>query len=274
MIIADGKIAAPTAANTGVDPLALRSTVADLLGFKSQAQELEAAAAGTLLTAAGADAEAAAYGTAAGIVGENQRVEAIAENVRQIQIMRNVDQTVGGIKAAVAGNGFQQSGSAIDIMRSSLQQGYLSTQISGLASSQTQRGYMEQAAAASGEMAAAGTRGDAARLLATMQASAGKSATANQAALTDALGKLLSGDPNAQGLVDALMAGDLAGVQAGALLYNPNGGGNPLATADTGAGAIDKTALLDPRSHGTVWAQNGPLIRAEEGWNVNLRPFR
>lgn len=222
--------AAPASA-TGVNPLDLQGVTGNLLTFQSQAREFEAASQGSSLTAAGADAEAAAYGTAADISDESQRTEAIAERVRQVQMTRNIDQTVGGISASVAANGFVQSGSAIDIMQSSLQQGYLSQQISGLQSQQTQRGYMEQAAAANGEMAAAGVRGDAARLLAESQASASTSAKASQAALTQALTQLLAGDPNAQKLVDDLTSGNIAGVQADALLYNPAGEGNPLGTS-------------------------------------------
>lgn len=220
-----------TAAGKGVDPLLLQSSVGQLLGFQGQADEYAAAAEGSRLNATGAGIEAAAYGTAAGIATGNEQSEAIAESVRQIQIMRNVNQTVGGISASVAANGFQQSGSALDIMRSSYQQGALEQQISGLQSEQTQRGYLSQAAAANGEMGAATARQLAALSLADAQDKAGASATANQAALSHALTQLLAGDPNAQQLVNDLTSGNISGATADALLYNPAGSTNPLATA-------------------------------------------
>ena len=258
MIVENGKLITPapapaTAATTGIDPMAVMGVTSNLLSFQSQATEMEAAAEGSLLTAAGADEEAAAYGTATGISEESQRTEAIAESVRQIQQTRAIDQTIGGISAGVAANGFQQSGSALDIMQSSYQQGYLSQQISGLQSQQVQRGYMEQSAAAKGEMAAAGVRGDAARLLSEAQMSSSNSAKANQAALTNALTQLLSGDPNAQQLVNDLMTGNIAGAQADALLYNPAGADQPLATSTTPDENAKQTATS--ASFGTVWAQ-------------------
>lgn len=272
------QITPTTSTNKGVDPLALQSSVADLLGFQSQAQQYDAAAAGSEMSALGADAEAAAYATASGIATENAGTEAIAESIRQIQIMREVEQTVGGISASVAANGFQQSGSALDLMASSYRQGYLSQQISGMQSGQTQRGYLEQAAAANGEMAAAQTRGGAARILAEMQASAGNSARANQAALTDALTKLLAGDENAQQLVDSLLAGDIAGASASALLYNPNGPDKPLGTATSTPDVDPFAAVRTPTSPGPMGTAGAPLPSTigtplaviGEGWNVKF----
>lgn len=268
-----------------MDPLTLQGVTSNLLTFQSQAAEYDAAAQGSLLNAEGADVEAAAYETAAGISDESQRVEAVAESVREIQQQRAIDQTVGGISASVAANGFQQSGSALDIMRSSMQQGYLAQQISSLQSQQTQRGFMEQAAAARGEMSAAKVRADAARLLAQAQMNAGNSARANQAALTDALTQLLKGDPNAQKLVDDLLAGDIAGVQGDALLYDPSNPSSPTNTA-TGTGSVfgispwnaavmstgqAPGSYVEPFSAGT--GNSGTLATTSEGSSVKFVPF-
>jgi hypothetical protein len=218
----------------GVDPLNLSASVATLLGLQGDATAYAAAAEGSLLTAKGADIEAAAYGVAAGIATENQRGEALAEQVRQVQIMREIDQTIGQQKAATAANGFQMSGSALDIMQSSYQQGYLSQQISGMQSTQVQRGYMEQAAAATGEMEAATVRGDAARLLAEQQSATSATATANAAAMTNALTSLLNGDDEATQLVADLTAGDTEAVLADTLAFNPLGPDQPLPTVASG----------------------------------------
>ena len=219
-------------ASTGVDPMSLQPSIAALLGLEADAASYAAAAEGSLFSAEGARLEAEAYGKSVELAGANQQSEALFEGVRQTQILRNVDQTVGGIKAGVAANGFQQSGSAIDLMRSSYSQGYLAQQISTLQSEQVQRGYLEQAAAATGEMTAAQVRGAAATALATAQTEASLAAKANAAALTGGLTQLLAGDPNAQALVDSLKTGDTAGALAASLSYNPAGPGMPLTTED------------------------------------------
>ena len=215
----------------GVDPLALSGAISDLLGFEADAAAYRAAAEGSRLDAEGAAIEADAYRIASGIATENQRVEAMSEAVKQIQIQTQVDQTIGSQKARVAANGFQQSGSALDIMAASTRQGLLSQQISGMQSQQAQLGYMAQAAAAEGEMKAAGVRGTAALSLSEAQDLAADKAIENQTALSGALTQLLSGDPNAQKLVDDILAGDTPAVQADVLLYNPPGGDKTLATA-------------------------------------------
>lgn len=268
--------AAPSVTGTGVDPLALQRSVADLLGFQSEQATLDAAAAGSTLNAQGAQIEADAYGTAAGLAESNQQNEAIFEQVRQLQIMRNVDMTAGGIKADVAGNGFTQGGSAYDLVRSTYSQGYLATQISGMQSEAVQRGYLEEAAAANGEMAAAQTRATAAQELATAQTSASSTSKANEAAMTSALTQLLAGDPNAQQLVNDLLAGNTAGALADAMLYNPNGANQPLGTitGDTVSGGVSSgTSVLGPPPHlgatssGTSGGNSAPWM-TPFGWTI------
>lgn len=191
-----------------------------------------AAAQGSRFTAEGAGIEAAAYGTAAGIAEENARTEVIAESIRQVQIAKDVDRTVGSIKAATAANGFMQSGSSLDIMASTMREGYLSEQISGMQSQQVQRGHLAQQAAAEGEMDVALVRQEAALALATQQDKTATAAIANETALTGALTQLLAGDENATQLVSDLTAGNTSAVLADVLLYNPNGADQPLITAE------------------------------------------
>ena len=217
---------------SGVDPLNLQGAVNDLLGFQGDAEAYAAAAEGSRYTAEGAAIEAAAYGTAAGIAEENARTEVIAESIRQVQIAKDVDRTVGSIKAATAANGFQQSGSSLDIMASTMREGYLSQQISSMQSQQVERGHLAQQAAAEGEMEAALVRQEAALSLAEAQDQSALSATANEAALTSALTQLLAGDENATQLVTDLTAGDTSAVLSDVLLYNPNGADAPLITAE------------------------------------------
>lgn len=222
----------PDDASGGVDPLNLSAAINDLLGFQGDAEQYKYAAEGSRLAAEGAGIEAAAYGTAAGIAEENARTEVIAESIRQVQIAKDIDRTVGSIKAATAANGFIQSGSSLDIMASTMREGYLSQQISGMQSQQVERGHLAQQAAAEGEMAVAGVRQESALLLAEQQDAASTAATANATALTGALTQLLAGDENATKLVTDLTAGDTSAVLADVMLYNPNGPDKPLVTAE------------------------------------------
>lgn len=252
----------------GVDPLALAAAVNDLMGFQADAETYKAAAEGSRFSALGAGIEAEAYGTAAGIAEENARTEQIAESVRQVQITKEVDRTVGSIKAATAANGFIQGGSALDIMASTMREGYLSQQISGMQSQQAERGHLEQQAAAQGEMAAAGVRQMAALSLAAAQDKTSLSATANQTALSGALTQLLAGDPNASKLVADLMAGDLSAVNADLMLYNP--GGSSLVTASDGAAEADTASVFAQRDAWrppSVWSQSGGFV---QGSNPNI----
>lgn len=223
---------------TGVSALDLRASVNDLLGLKGKEEEYKAAAEGARYTSKGAALEAEAYGLAAGSAEQSAADEALLEQVREVQIATQVDQTLGDIKASVAGGNFQQSGSAIDILASSTRQGYLSQQISGYQSVQTQRGFLEQAAAAEGEQAAAVVRGEAADKLAAQYDTSATSAAANATALTGTLTKLLGGDDKATTLVNDLLAGNVENLSADVLAYNPPGEDEPLATsADTDTAA-------------------------------------
>ena len=217
---------------SGVDPLNLQGAVNDLLGFQGDAEAYAAAAEGSRYTAEGAAIEAAAYGTAAGIAEENARTEVIFffNDTATTEIYTR--SIVGSIKAATAANGFQQSGSSLDIMASTMREGYLSQQISSMQSQQVERGHLAQQAAAEGEMEAALVRQEAALSLAEAQDQSALSATANEAALTSALTQLLAGDENATQLVTDLTAGDTSAVLSDVLLYNPNGADAPLITAE------------------------------------------
>ncbi len=254
-------------ATTGVDPTLLRSSITDLLGFQGDAEQSAAAAQATRLTEAGTQAEADAYAMASAISGGNQQSEAIAESVREVQLNREVEQTVGGQKADIAANGFTQGGSGLDLMRSSYRQGALATQLSSLGSEQVQRGFLQQAAASAGEMAAAQARVGSAELLAQQQDKAGTAATANQAALTKALTQLLAGDPNASQLISDLTGGNISGALTDALVYNPAGVDKPLATSTT-AGTTTGTNNTPTNPFGT----NPNILPSGSANNIVVTP--
>lgn len=179
--------------NTGaVDPLDLQPLFDDLLGMQTKADELSTASNASLVSVAGATAEADAYARSADLAEGNQQTEAISETIRQLQIERGVTKTIGAQKAAVAANGFQQGGSAVDIMRSTMREGYLSQQLSAMQSTETQRGYLESAAASEGEMNAALVRAAGAQQLADAQLKASNDATAQAASITEAINQLLN----------------------------------------------------------------------------------
>jgi hypothetical protein len=89
-------------------------------------------------------AEASNYDLAAGLAGENEAYTEQSTRVQQAQLDRQVTQTIGGQQASVAGAGFANSGSALDIMRDSASQGALAKGVLGQQGAITEAGFTEQ----------------------------------------------------------------------------------------------------------------------------------
>lgn len=84
---------------------------------------------------------------------ENAGIAEASGRVKQLQAERQIYQVIGGQQADVAGAGFAKSGSALDLMRSSVEQGALTK---ALLENQTQievRGYRQEAEAKLAEAA-------------------------------------------------------------------------------------------------------------------------
>ena len=121
------------------------------------------------ISALGLQTEAADYTDAAALAKQNQEFTAASTAIQQSQTTRQVTQAMGRTAASVAGAGFANSGSAIDIMASNAQQGALSKAVLGQQGLMTEAGYSEEATQYT-NMATAATQ------TAGMEASAAKTA--------------------------------------------------------------------------------------------------
>jgi hypothetical protein len=185
-------IAPATPANNPADTGLLRSSVADILGLRAQATTDAANAAAQEISARGLGLEAEAYGTAAGIAGDNAMLAGIAGEITALREAREVRRTVGAQRAAVASAGFGASGTSLDLLRASFQEGHLSDQLIRTQTSLAQGGYLQEGAAARAEGMSASFASEAALSLARTHRAAGSLATANAAAQTEALAAYIS----------------------------------------------------------------------------------
>ena len=187
----------------------LSGSVSNILGLQATATTDEATAAAktadataATTSAAGYTKEGEAYQTSADIAAQNAVVAQVAGNVINLQEQRKMRTTEGEQQSQVAASGFAASGSSLDVIRSSLQQGYLTQQLNTLAATETAGGYLEEQSAALAQKAAAKVAADAATSLAasdTLAAAtatkAGNLATANAAKVTAALGAFVGTSP-------------------------------------------------------------------------------
>jgi hypothetical protein len=105
---------------------------------------------GSLFSSAGSAAEASAYKQAAAYSQQNAEIAKQAEQIQVTQAQRAIYQTIGGQQAQYGAAGLAESGSAMDILKSSQQQGNLQMQMLHAQGQINQNAYMEQAAANTG----------------------------------------------------------------------------------------------------------------------------
>ncbi len=233
---------AGTVADTGL----LRGSVADILGLQSKASIDEANAAASGIQSAGYQQEVNAYNIVGGIGEENAKVAGIAGDIKALQENRQLRQTIGAQRADIASAGFANSGSSLDLMRSSVQQGALARQLIRIQTAQTQGGYLEEAAASQAEAAGATMASTAAQALATQQRASGQLATANAANETAALNTYLAGataTPESQ-----LVTSTLTGTPGQPATFTPPTGG----AATLGTGLV--------KNLGSQFQQNKPMV--------------
>ena len=120
------------------------------------AQDLYAAQ-GETLEATGSTEEESQFTTAAAIAGQNARLAAAAGGVTEAQQNLAINKTIGAQQAGVAGAGFANSGTNLNLLRASKQQGALTTQLTQTQTEMEQGGYLQQQSAATAEATAAGT---------------------------------------------------------------------------------------------------------------------
>lgn len=107
------------------------------------------------------------YQQAAGFAGDEATYTAWSTNIKQAQETRQITQSLGRTTADVAGAGFAESGSAIDILRGSASQGALAKATLGEQGLITEAGYQEQATSYNNMAEAAQMAGDAEKKAAT-----------------------------------------------------------------------------------------------------------
>lgn len=124
-----------------------QATFSDAGGAVSDLFSSQATATGLRLKAQGDDVEAGNYDLAATLAKQNEQFTEQSTGVKQAMADRQIYQGIGTEKADIAGAGFGDSGSALDLLRSSAAQGALQKQLVGQQGLITEAGYTEQATA-------------------------------------------------------------------------------------------------------------------------------
>src|SRR5450432_3769182 len=112
--------------------------------------------------ASGDFAEAREYSLAAGVATQNEKFTETSTAIKEAPQQRELTQSIGGQQADVAGAGFSEGGSALDLMRDSAAQGALTHAVLGEQGLITEAGYNEQAASYKNMSEAATAAGNAA----------------------------------------------------------------------------------------------------------------
>lgn len=89
--------------------------------------------------------EADNYDIASDYAEKNQKFVETSTAIKQAQMDREIYKTIGGQQADIAGAGFAASGSALDLMRESAQQGALTKAVGAQQGLITEEGYKVQA---------------------------------------------------------------------------------------------------------------------------------
>lgn len=90
-------------------------------------------------------AESKEYGLASDLATQNEKFTEVSTSIKEAQQQRELLSKQGGVEASVAGAGFAESGSAIDILRDSAAQGALAHAVLGQQGLIQEAGYKEQA---------------------------------------------------------------------------------------------------------------------------------
>jgi hypothetical protein len=98
-----------------------------------------------IFAAQGDQAEAQQYEMAAQLAEQEAAFTKIATGVTEVQQQRRITQAIGGEKAGYGASGLALSGSALDVLRASSQQGSLALQTTAYQGAETEYSYNEQA---------------------------------------------------------------------------------------------------------------------------------
>ncbi len=97
------------------------------------------------LKAKGDLAEGVQYDLASGLASQNSQFTKTSTAIQQAQQDRATAIQIGGQRNAIAGSGFKESGSGLDILADSASQGALAKEVLGQQGQITEAGYDEQA---------------------------------------------------------------------------------------------------------------------------------
>lgn len=117
----------------------------ELAGGKLKGKALNLQAQGLRIKAQGNLAEATNYDLAGDLAKKNVAFTEQSFAIKQMQMDREISKSLGETRAGVAGAGFANSGSALDILRDSAAQGALSKAVLGQQGLITEAGYQQQA---------------------------------------------------------------------------------------------------------------------------------
>ncbi len=121
------------------------SAVNDLFSSQANATGLRIKSQGIRLQAEGNRVEAGNYDLASTLAKQNEQFTEQSTAVKQLQADRQIELGIGQETADIAGAGFGKSGTALDLLRSSAQQGALQKAVLGQQGLITEAGYQEQA---------------------------------------------------------------------------------------------------------------------------------
>ncbi len=119
--------------------------VSDIFGAFGAIKSSGIQAESLRLKAKGDLAEADQYDLASTLANQNEKYTETSTAIKEAQQARNTTMQIGGEQAAVAGAGFAQSGSALDILADSAREGALAKAALGQQGLITEAGYKEQA---------------------------------------------------------------------------------------------------------------------------------
>lgn len=171
----------------------------------------------------GAAASAKSYSEAQFIAQQNAQIAQNVTNTQELQLKRNLYQTLGTQRAQVGGAGFAESGSALDILRASKEQGAITQATTAEQGAITSNSYNEQAGLFGGMSAAAQATSTAGQIGGVLQLAGGAVNIANGVNL------LTSGSGTAAGTAAAVGAGG-AILDAGITAAGSAGGADMLST--------------------------------------------
>ncbi len=171
---------------------AVQGSVNNILGLSGQSIQDAYTAQAQQYSQQGTALQAQSYGAASEIAQQNAALEQAYAQVQQYQQKIQAGQTIGTEIAHTTANGFKEAGTPLMMLRSSLMQSALTQQLTGAQANITAGGYLEQAAAAQGEEAAANTASQTAGVLGQAATTGGQIASASAVSEASLLGQQLN----------------------------------------------------------------------------------